>query len=363
MNTPLAPLDAKLDFFRDPIPGAEENGVIRVIDWILRGVGQVVFQSNWLSGIIILVAIAVNSPVYLVAAILGTAVSTFTAVFLGVDRGLIDAGLLGFNGTLVGIGLAFYQSTDFTNGNWPDVFLYVLIVVGSAMSTVILSAIASLFGGRSVPTLTAPFVLATWLILFGVYAFIETPHGTLVGVRELAPLTDTANYTFETFWNGTFKGIAEIYFQDNWITGLIMAIGVFVNTRIGGIMMIFGPALAAVIAMIYGADEGLINAGLFGFNASLTAIAIGGFFFLFDWMGAFYMLLGVVVTTFAWPAFATLLAPMGMPTFTFPFVVITWFFLLAKPGFSKVRAVAPADATYPEDIMRRNRSGDLAPGY
>lgn len=356
-------LDRTLDMFRDPIPGAEGNPAIRAVDRILRGVGQVVFQSNWLSGLLILIAIGVNSWPYLIAAVLGTAVSTLTAVVFGVDRGLIDAGLLGFNGCLAGIALTFYMSVDVTNGNWPDAQLYLYICLAAAFSTVIFAALGSLLGERAVPALTAPFVFASWLMLFGVYAFTGFEPGSLLVPNTPEALTETAGYTFETFLNGTFKGIGEIFFQDNAITGAIMALGVFVNTRIGGIMCVAGPAVAALLAMAAGADEGAINAGLFGFNAALTAIALGGFFFVFDAMGAVYTLFGVAVTTFVWPAIGALLAPIGMPTFTFPFVLTTWLFLLAKPGLGAVRAVAPADATYPEDHLRRMESAELAPGY
>lgn len=91
MWSPTRPLDARLDTSRDPIPGAERNTVLRSLDWILRGVGQVVFQGNWLSGIVILVGIGVTSRVYLVAAIVGTVVSTTAAVALGVGRRTIGA--------------------------------------------------------------------------------------------------------------------------------------------------------------------------------------------------------------------------------------------------------------------------------
>jgi urea transporter len=356
-------LDSSLDLFRNPIPGAEDNSVIRAVDWIFRGVGQVVFQSNWLSGILILVAIGVNSPVYLVAALLGTIVSTYTAVLFKMDRGLINAGLLGFNGTLAGIGINFYMSQNSTPGDWPNLQLYLLIVLASALSTVVLSTLASLLGTRSVPTLTAPFVFASWLMLFSVYSFTGFEPGELLGVRDVGPLTETASYTWETFFNGTFKGVGEIFFQDNALTGIIMAVGVFANTRIGGLMCVGGPAIAALVAMAAGADEGAINLGLYGFNASLTAIALGGFFFVFNGMGALYTLFGIVVTTFVWPAIGTVLAPIGMPTFTFPFVLTTWIFLLAKPGFAAIRAVAPADATYPEDNYRRWKANTLAAGY
>lgn len=356
-------LDESLDVFRRSVPGSDENRAIRALDWVLRGVGQVVFQSNWLSGTIVLIAIGVNSIPYVVAAILGTVVSTCTALVFKVDRGLIDAGLLGFNGCLAGIGINFCLSRDFSNGEWPALQVYGLIVLAAAFSTIVMSAISSLLGTRSVPTLTAPFVFATWLMLFSVHAFTGFDStGTLLTPGVPGQLTETAPYTFATFFNGTFKGVGEIFFQDNEVTGIIVVLGVLVNTRIGGLMCVGGSAVAALIAMAAGADEGAVNAGLYGFNASLTAIALGGHFFVFDKLGAVYALFGVVVTTFAWPAAALALAPIGMPTLTFPFVFTTWLFLIAKPGLRAVRAVAPPDATYPEDIYRRWKADELGPG-
>ena len=61
-----------LDILRDPLPGAETNVAIRAVDWILRGISQVVFQSNWLTGIVILAGITYNSPVYGVAFVSST---------------------------------------------------------------------------------------------------------------------------------------------------------------------------------------------------------------------------------------------------------------------------------------------------
>ncbi len=142
-----------------------------------------------------------------------------------------------------------------------------------------------------------------------------------------------------------------------------MALGVLLNTRIGALMCVGGSAIAALIAMAAGADEGAINSGLYGFNASLTAMALGGLFFVFNKMGALYALFGIFVTTFAWPAVVLALAPTGMPTLTFPFVLTSWLFLLAKPGLAAVRSVAPPDATYPEDIYRRWKADKLGPGF
>ena len=69
-------------------------------DAVLRGIGQVVFQNNALSGLLILLALCVNSFVYAAAALFGAAVSTYAAMLLRVDRRLVRDGLFGFNGAL-----------------------------------------------------------------------------------------------------------------------------------------------------------------------------------------------------------------------------------------------------------------------
>jgi urea transporter len=47
--------------------------------------------------------------------------------------------------------------------------------------------------------------------------------------------------------------------------------------------------------------------------------------------------------------------PSGMPVLTSAFVFVTWLMLLAKNGFPSLIPVAPADATTPEDNLRRYR--------
>ena len=52
-----------------------------VISAIFRGVGQVMFQNNILSGILMLVGIGCNSILMCLFALLGTIISTLTAIF------------------------------------------------------------------------------------------------------------------------------------------------------------------------------------------------------------------------------------------------------------------------------------------
>ena len=98
-------------------PWADDIPFGRLPEWVARGMSQVVFQNNPLTGIIFIIAVFYNSPVYGVFALLGTTVATLTGMALKADRGLLSAGLFGFNGMLLGIGLSAYLSANFTSGS------------------------------------------------------------------------------------------------------------------------------------------------------------------------------------------------------------------------------------------------------
>jgi urea transporter len=137
---------------------AQRNPAVGVVDTLLRGIGQVMFQNNPLTGLLFLVGIFVNSFKLGGAALLGLAASTLAAHLLGTDRTLIRAGLFGFNGILVGIALAFFFEFD--------VLLAVYIILGAAVSTIVMMALINLLTHWDMPALTAPFVLTTWLFLW-----------------------------------------------------------------------------------------------------------------------------------------------------------------------------------------------------
>ena len=71
-----------------------------------RGIGQVMFQNNALSGLLMLIGIFLNSWQMGILAVCGNIISTLTAYFSGYKHNDIKNGLYGFNGTLVGISAA-----------------------------------------------------------------------------------------------------------------------------------------------------------------------------------------------------------------------------------------------------------------
>jgi urea transporter len=328
-------------------------------DWILRGIGQVVFQNNPLSGAIILAGIFYNSWIYGIVCLFGTIIATATAILFKADRGMIANGLFGFNGALMAIALVAYTSPNFTTGNLPNGHLWVYIVLCALSTSVIAPAFGTLLGPHKVPGLTMPFVLATWLFLGALLQF--TTIDVSNALKPTSPIDFTGPrpaYTWITWFHGITMGISEIFFQDNWVTGVIMLVGIAVNSRIAALMALMGSTLAVATAVFYGAHDDAIRDGLFGYNAALTAMALGGFFLVLNLPGFLYTVIGVLVTACVWASLGIFLEPSGMPVLTSAFVFVTWLMLLAKNDFASLIPVDPAEAITPEANLVRYRASE-----
>jgi urea transporter len=345
----------------------QTNPAVASIDALLRGTGQVMFQNNPLTGLLFLVGIFVNSAKLGGAGLVGLAASTVAAYLLGADRTLIRNGLFGFNGILVGIGLAFFLQFD------P--LLVVYIVLGGAVATVVMMALANLLGPWDMPALTAPFVLTAWLLLFAVYQLAHVRPSPLIApvpldpqaavqteLRELPTGAGAAGLTVVNLAHGLFRGVGEVMFQDNLLTGAIFLLAILVNSRISAAFAALGSAVGLLTALALGGNGVLIYHGLYGFNPVLCAIALGGLFFVLTWKSAVYALVAAVFSAIVFAAIVVLLSPIGMPALTAPFVLVTWLFLLPKVGFQTLQPVALADVSTAENTRASYRVRAAGPG-
>ena len=328
------------------------------IDAVLRGLGQVVFQNNSLTGLLVLLAISVNSFVYAGAALFGAVVSTYTATLLRIDNRLVRDGLFGFNGALTAIALVAFSSKEFAHGDLPNALLVLYVGLAAAFSTILARAFAFIIRNDRVPGLNFPYCVATLLLLGALHQFSGLGAGTVGHALPLHPATGTQVYASDTWLYGIGTGISQIFLQDNWLTGIVVVAAIAVNSPIAAAAVVAGSALAVAAGSFLGVSELFIRSGLLGYNAALTALALGGFFVLLDRAGAIYAALGVFLTACVSVGLATVLAPSGLPVLTLPFVIVTWLMLLGAKGFPVLRIIPLEYATRPEDTRRRLASRD-----
>src|ERR687891_825461 len=273
---------------------AQVKPAVAVIDTLLRGVGQVMFQNNPITGLLFLVGIFIKSYNYGLTALLGLVVATFAAYLLGADRTLIRNGLFGFNGVLTGIALSVFLQ-------W-DSYVAVYIILGAIVSTIAMMGLAKLLISWDMVPLTAPFVLTAWLLLFAIYPFGQLHPTKLISPMPVHPgaaiQTDlqeaggggAVGLTAANLANALFRGVAEVFLQDNLWTGVVFAIAILVNSRLCLGFALLGSALGGLTALVLGGDGVSIYYGVYGFNAVLTGIALGSVFLVLNWQSTIYAL-------------------------------------------------------------------------
>ena len=347
---------------------ARENPVLDFVDSCLRGVGQVCFMNNPVTGLAILIAMCFGEVWLGVAGAIGLAVSTATALLIGMDRGLIRAGLFGFNGVLVGAGLSLFLQPD-----W-DALVIVWIVVGAAFSSILHAALASVFlGAFKVPPFTLAFNFMTLLFLIGALNFAngrvggliapadaQVTGGTVSNTLRSAVDTDSAN-NLEGILNAVFRGIGQLFFANSVWAGIIIIVGIAVCSRIAAGFALVGSAAGMLTGLALGANGVAIYNGLWGFNSFDAAIAVGGVFFVLSWRVGILAVACAVLAAMLFGAIASLFTPWGLPALTLPFCFATLAFVLLKGMSTKLEAVEAADITTPEEHLERSRAAEAAP--
>ena len=128
----------------------EESQSIHCFQSLSLGIGQVMFQEHLLSGLFFLAGIGIHSRIAVFYTLFG-ALLAFPAIFLpGVDTMLLNKGLLGYNGVLCAIALG---NTNLKSLGWASLAVCLSIIL----------QLLGLYAGLT--TLTAPFVVAVWIIL------------------------------------------------------------------------------------------------------------------------------------------------------------------------------------------------------
>ena len=123
---------------------------LEIIPTLSRGIGQVMFQENIFTGIILFIGILVCSRISALYALLGTGIGVIVACVCSFPLSMITAGLFGFNGVLCGIALS--------GKKWHHGILAIASIVVSVFVMFGMSRLCII-------TLTAPFVISAWLVL------------------------------------------------------------------------------------------------------------------------------------------------------------------------------------------------------
>lgn len=136
-----------------------------LIYW-LKGISQVFLINSWVTGILFLIGLYLSNKWAALWASIGSMVSLLTVLYFhGAGNDIVN-GLYGFSPVLtaIALGCTFYRP-NLRTAIWALLGVLVTVFVQAGMDILMLP-----FG---IPTLTAPFCIATWLFLLPMYAFDE----------------------------------------------------------------------------------------------------------------------------------------------------------------------------------------------
>lgn len=139
------------------------------------------------------------------------------------------------------------------------------------------------------------------------------------------------------------RGLGQVMFQGHAGTGLLFLIGIAFASPLMMVGALIGMIIGPVVALLSGFDRAEIEEGIHGFNPSLVGLAT--VFFLkpepLTWV---LLVVGCVTATFLTYLMRRYLK---FPTYTAPFVLVTWLILIVAHGIAGTAIdVIPAPAEH-----------------
>lgn len=338
-----------------------QSKIMLFVDLCFRGISQVYFQNNPLSGLIILIGMFIQSTRIATHGVLALVSGNLAAFLLGFDDGLVMSGLFGYNSFLVGLALATFDSQ--ASGDKASDY-QVPVLVASIFFAMFSSILFVMLGKILVPykssPLTLPFNIATMIFLVGMANMgrvemdsVRPPALPEYGVPEDGDALN--DITAAQFFAGTIRGLGQVYLADNLASGILVLVAITVCSRICAMAALMGSAVGAMGALLTGVPSSVIENGMFGFNSSLAFTAM--FFFYAPSNGAAILgLFAGIMAVVCQQALATLLEPFGLPFMTLPFCVATLPFVILQGTTSIVIAIPLATMTVSEDHYRKVRT-------
>jgi urea transporter len=314
----------------------------------LRSFGQVLLLNNPLSGVVLLLALTIQSPSIGLFAVVGTAAARLGGSWLGGDAGALANGLYGFNGALVGCAVGVFAAA--ASGPGPALVWLVAVILGALASAWLLHGPGRWWHRLSgLPPLTLPFCLVTWALFALARAW---PAGM--------PLAPAVSVAVDPGLVGALlvslpRGFGQVFLCDGIRSGLLVLVAAALASPLAALIGLAGGCLAALSALACGIPTTAIGQGLASYNGVLVAIAVGGTFHAPNRRS---LGLAMAAAALSGPLTFWLAAwlPPRWPVLTLPFVLVTMVSLvIARRWMPALIPVGLHTVITPEEHWRRFR--------
>ena len=300
-----------------------------ILNSTLNSYSQIFFSDNRLFAVILIVVSFIDYQAGLAGLISVITMIVFSNI-LSLNELETSKGLYGFNSLLVGLGLGNYFALS------PQLIL--IIIIASFLTLMLVNLFKGLLQKYYLPYLSLPFIFSLWMVL------LASKYFPALGISE------RGIFTFNTLYNlgGTklvniyesiinipipfplktyFISLAAIFFQYTAISGILIAIGLLIFSRIAFLLSVGGFFVAFYFYQALGGDIAQLSYSYIGFNFILTAIAVGGFFLIPSVRAWAWTLLLIPVVILITISLAGLFSIFQLSVYSLPFNIVVLLFL------------------------------------
>ncbi len=280
------------------------RGLTRVAGALARSYAQVLFsRSPQVGALLILATLAV--PRVGLAGLASGVLALGVAAWAGLSPTDRDEGLFSYNAVLIGLGVgALFE---------PGAVAFGVLVAGAVLGVVLSAALQGLLTARTgLPQLSLAFQVGLWLTAAAAGA--AGVYGTPAEVA--LPLLDPPLPVLVT---RSLQALGALFFLPRWDVGLLVLVALTVHSRIAALLAVLGLAASGPFAAATADTWATSLHGVLAFNLVLTAIALGGTWFVPSLSSVLLALGGCLVAATLTFGLAAPLLATGLPVRVLPF--------------------------------------------
>ncbi|MDM8160927.1 urea transporter [Labilibaculum sp. K2S] len=295
----------------------------------LNSYAQVFFSRNKAFAVLLLV-VSFFDPWAGTAGLISILTANLVAGKMGFSTYYIKDGSYGFNSLLVGLGIGLYFQ--------PGLEIAVLVILSSILTLFICLFLQGVLAKYALPFLSVPFLLGIWMIMLassdltslgiserGIYQANEL--FSLGGQKLVNVYHFIQNWEIHESVSIFLKSLGAIFFQSNWLAGLLILIGLLFYSRIAFTFAILGFYVAYFFYILIDVNISELGYTFIGFNFILTSIALGAFYLIPSPYTYLWIILLLPIVVLATLSSMHWFAPYRLSVYALPFNLVTLLFL------------------------------------
>jgi len=242
--------------------------------------------------------------------------------FFNIEREYMFDGSYTYNSLLVGLALgSVYKFT---------LPFFLLLAVCSMLALFITIWLAGRLSPKGLPFLTMPFLLVSWITTLGLSNFggLKLVSKETFSLQQWIPSAFTVvnsfvdQFALRDMMHMYLRSFSAVIFQYNDLAGLVVAVVVFLRSRMAFMLSIYGFLIGHLFYYYFEGDFTPLIYSYIGFNFMITAIALGGYFIVPSTRSHLLLFFVIPVTVLITSALQKLFSSVNLPLYSLPFNIV-----------------------------------------